>query len=525
MNELTKQKLKEINKKIDNKYKVIGFVNGEYKNCVTPCIIKCNEHGLSSGWENPSFPRYRDLFHSLICSKCAGKYIHTKEEILKILKIKFKDKFIINGYIEEFKGKETKIDIICKKHGAGKDWNTPWKPRASQILSERTSCPKCKKSYRLKEKEAITLIKQKLSSTLTFVNFIGDFKSIETTKCILKCKNHGLISNWNNPYYPTVRTILTKEDKFNCSKCENKYIKSEFEVLEELNKITKSHLKILGFLEEYKNSRSKCKIKCEIHGNGWEWENPWTPNTLKLKKGYGCPKCSKRYVKTQKEVEKEIKQKIKGKYLFKGFLNNKYKGIYTKCLLVCPQHGEGWELEKPWTPTVQRIFEGRECSKCQRELSSFTNSIKDIDKFNEERTLYFIQFKDLNTNKIFYKIGLTKNDINVRFSNFKLNKDNIKKIKQKEIKLKNIAAILSEKFILNKFEKNKKPMFHRLKETGGGGECFNKDITNGTSLKNFVNEAFLNYKTTLLTFNLSKEEYKKAEKEILKIIKEENFTF
>ena len=66
----------------------------------------------------------------------------------------------------------------------------------------------------LKEKEAITLIKQKLSSTLTFVNFIGDFKSIETTKCILKCKNHGLISNWNNPYYPTVRTILTKEDKF-----------------------------------------------------------------------------------------------------------------------------------------------------------------------------------------------------------------------------------------------------------------------------------------------------------------------
>jgi hypothetical protein len=525
MNKQTKQKLEEINKLMEIKYKVICFVEAEYKNCTTHCIVHCEEHGLSSEWNNPSMPRYTNLLNGARCSKCAGKYIHTKEEILNNIRKNFKDKFIINGYIEEFKGTETKLDIICKKHGSGKDWGTPWIPKSNDIISKRTSCPKCKKSYRLKEEEAIILIKEKLPSTLSFIKFIGNYKNTETTKCILECQEHGLSSDWNNPWTPNVKTILKKQDNFKCTKCKNFYIKSEEELTKKLNKEIKGSFKILGFFNKYKNNRSKCKIKCEIHGNGWEWENPWTPNPFSLKQGYGCPKCSKSYRKTQKEIEEEIKQKINGKYVFKGFLNNEYKSLQTKCLLVCPKHGVGWKINTPWIPTVKRILEGRECSKCKRELSSFTNSIKDIENFNEERSLYFIKFKDLNTKKIFYKIGLTKNDIDVRFSKSKLNIDEIEKLSQKKIKLNNIIAVITEKFILNKFKKYKKPMFHRLKETCGGGECFNKDITKGILLNNFVKEACLNYKDILSDFNLTTEEYNSADKEIQKILKEENFTF
>jgi hypothetical protein len=377
--------------------------------------------------------------------------------------------------------------------------------------------------------QKIKEINKTIDNNYKVVDFVGGlYTTFKDSKCIVFCKQHGLSSDWGNPWNPNIGTLKNGNG---CPKCANQYKQTEEEILTDLKKIINPNISIIKFVNnEYKNVNSRVIVKCKIHGEGKEWGTPWTPKVMQLKLGYGCPKCGGGYKPTKEEVINTINEKHKDKFEIAGFINNEYKNRNSKAIINCKIHGLSNEWENPWFPKIRNINEGGGCPRCANESNELNKIIKKEKHFKTERVLYFITFKNLKNNSLFYKIGVAKkrfdNDcIEKRFSNCNLKKDNIKIIKYKKLSFKNILVLLSEYWILRKYKEYKKPMFHILKANDGGSECFGADITKIMPLNKMIKEACLNYKHILNDFNLTTEEYNNAEKEIQKILKEENFTF
>lgn len=163
---------------------------------------------------------------------------------------------------------------------------------------------------------------------------------------------------------------------------------------------------------------------------------------------------------------------------FNGFLTS-YENSQTKCSMTCSIHGKGELFEIPWTSSIKNIKSGAGCPKCAIERNELSNCLKYQKQFKYGRTLYFITFKNLTTNKLFYKIGIAteENGIAKRFGNSLLKKDNIEIVKSEEIITTNINALVAEYWALRHFNKYRKYMLHVLKESCGGTECFSEDIT------------------------------------------------
>lgn len=391
---IEKQKITEINNIILKKYKVIGFVNNEYKNSNSKCIVECKIHGNSSEWGNPWYPSFYLLKSGLNCPKCMKNYKFTEQEVLAERNLMFKNKYKIIGFLNnEYKNNNSKCIVECKIHGNGNEWGTPWNPTVSKLKSGR-NCPKCMKKYKFTEQEIIEELNHKLKDRYKIIGFVdGKYKNINS-KCIVECKIHGNGNKWGNPWTPTVYSL-----KFgnNCPKCVNRYKHTEQEILKELNSELKNKYKISGFVNNvYKDSNSKCIIECKVHGNGGKWGTPWNPTVSKLRAGENCPKCVNRYKYTEQEIVEELNHKLKDKYKIIGLVNEIYKDSNSKCIVECKVHGNGSKWGNPWTPTVYSLKSGNNCPKCMKNY-----------KYTEQEVL-----EELNINlKDKYKIiGFVNNN-------------------------------------------------------------------------------------------------------------------
>ena len=85
---------------------------------------------------------------------------------------------------------------------------------------------------------------------------------------------------------------------------------------------------------DYINNRTKVCIVCPIHGAFWQAPN----NHMK---GVGCQKCARKYKPTAQEFAERAREIHGDKY---DYSNVDYKNARTKICIVCPEHGEFWQV-------------------------------------------------------------------------------------------------------------------------------------------------------------------------------------
>ena len=106
-------------------------------------------------------------------------------------------------------------------------------------------------------------------------------------------------------------------------------------------------------LVEYKNSKTKVKIICPIHGIFKQ-----TPNSHL--NGRGCPKC--RYIKSgdkQRLTTEQFIEKVKDVHNDKyNYFLIEYKNVKTKVKIICPTHGV-------FEQTPGSHLNGQGCPKCK----------------------------------------------------------------------------------------------------------------------------------------------------------------
>lgn len=120
--------------------------------------------------------------------------------------------------------------------------------------------------------------------------------------------------------------------------------------------------------EEYKNARTKLKMKCP---NGHIVEK-----TLDSFNNCGCKECQK---KTHEQIEQELAKE--------GYkLLSKYKNVHEKILIQCPKG------HKPYEVMLCNWRSGRRCPMC-----SESHGERKIRQYLEQHTIEFIpqyRFKD-----------------------------------------------------------------------------------------------------------------------------------
>ena len=148
-------------------------------------------------------------------------------------------------------------------------------------------------------------------------------------KIILTCPIHGDFA---------IRACRAARGDASCKKCSaiEKSIKSRTSFKEIIERIKKLHPQYcIDEKQSYKNTHTKIKIKCPIHG-----EFEMTPNSIF--NGQGCPKCGREKTKLKRcngiEWLKSECKKVHGdEYDLSKFnyVNSKTKGI-----VICKKHGE-----------------------------------------------------------------------------------------------------------------------------------------------------------------------------------------
>ena len=117
---------------------------------------------------------------------------------------------------------------------------------------------------------------------------------------------------------------------------------------------------------EYVNARTKVCIICPEHGEFWQ-----TPNHHLY--GCGCPLCRNNIKSTTTEFIEKSKQVHNYKY---DYSKTEYVNARTKVCIICPEHGEFWQLPS-------EHLRGHSCPKCGLQSISAKNSKNINDYLNK----------------------------------------------------------------------------------------------------------------------------------------------
>ena len=145
---------------------------------------------------------------------------------------------------------------------------------------------------------------------------------------------------------------------------------------------------------EYVNNSTKVCIICPVHGEFWQRPSDHL-------KGYGCNKCKYKYIwdnrgrKTTEEWIEEAKKVHGDKY---DYSKAEYKGSDEKVCIICPEHGEFWQL-------AANHLKGEGCQQCKGDKFSKERSMGK-DKFVERATNLYNGKYDYS--KVVYKNNSTK---------------------------------------------------------------------------------------------------------------------
>ena len=289
------------------------------------------------------------------------KYI-TTEEFIKRAKEVHGDKYDYSKV--EYKNTNTKICIICPKHG--EFWQTP-----NNHINQKQGCPKCAhRSYKKDINEFIEEAREIHGDKYDYSKV--EYKNNRTKICII-CSEHG-------EFQQTPYKHLLGQGCPNC--CGNKKLTTE----EFIEKACKIHGNKYDYSKvKYVNSETKVCIICPKHGEFYQ-----TPHSHLT--GEGCPKCCKTLKTTTKEFIKKAREIHGDKY---DYSKVEYKNNKTPVCIICPEHGEFWQAPN------NHLSQKQGCPKCAELINvSETN----LFNFIKENTKYEIKrqktFKWLGNKKI-----------------------------------------------------------------------------------------------------------------------------
>lgn len=305
-----------------------------YINAVTKIKIICPEHG-----EFLLLP-YNHL-KGCGCPKCGGNFNYTTNKYIELLKEKYPNSPYSFDNIT-YVNNHTPILLECKEHCV-------FSTLPSSLNKSLTECPICHKK-RISEQmtstteEFIQKAKEVYGEKYDYskVNYINAKNKV----CII-CPIHGEF--W----------ILPSEHLGGrgCPKCSNEHLwdkrtdrPTTASFIEKANIIHNG--KYIYYKTKYKNSKSKLRIECPIHG-----EFLMTPNAHLH--GQGCPKCGRitlasYFAKNINDFINEANIVHNNKYDYSKAI---YKNYATKICIICPEHGEFWQ-------TPNSHLHGHGCPLC-----------------------------------------------------------------------------------------------------------------------------------------------------------------
>lgn len=162
-----------------------------------------------------------------------------------------------------------------------------------------------------------------------------------------------------------------------------------------------------SLVEEVANSTQYVDIICKIHNT------PFSQKVGKHLKGQGCPRCIGRH-KTTEDFIAKANEVHDFKY---NYSKSNYTGAEVKTTIICPHHGEF--QQSPYC----HIRMGTGCPSCGYDRAKHSN-LRCKSEVDKDATLYIISFKNKESNKPFYKIGITKHkDPNKRFASSNFEKE------------------------------------------------------------------------------------------------------
>ena len=252
----------------------------------------------------------------------------------------------------------TKVCIICSEHG--EFWQKP------NVHLQGGGCQIC------------ASISRKIKRSLNTTEFIKkakeihgdkyDYSKVEylnnRTKICIICPTHGEFC----------QTPLGHLHGNGCLQCaiENRTEKENF-----IDKAKKLYGDKYDYSKvEYVNSKTKVCIICPEHGEFWI-----TPNNFL--RGHNCNGKHTNKL-TLEEFNKRAKEIHGDKY---DYSKVDYKNIDSKICIICPEHGEFWQVPA-------NHLRGKGCPKCSKSALkdniSFINEVKEIhgDKYDYSKVNY-----------------------------------------------------------------------------------------------------------------------------------------
>lgn len=211
---------------------------------------------------------------------------------------------------------------------------------------------------KITQEEFIEKLKEKYGDDYDYsrVEYAGNRK-----KVCLVCKKHGEF--WKRP------DALLAEGYHGCQKCsyEERATNAAMTTEEFIEKARKVHGNKYDYSKaKYKNGHEKVIIICPKHG-----EFKQTPNSHLM--GQGCPKCfferqgaitRERNLFTQDQFIEKARRIHGDKY---DYSKVEYKGAAYKVCIICPKHGEFFQL-------ANNHIQGCECPKCSDEKTAQKNT-------------------------------------------------------------------------------------------------------------------------------------------------------
>lgn len=237
--------------------------------------------------------------------------VRTKEYVVSYIK-----DMGYKSHIDEFVSAQTKFDVECPEgHTFDINWNN---------FQQGKRCPYCSGNKKKTDDEIKTMV-ENLGFELLSSSRNNDLK------LQIRCKK-GHISNIK---YSNLKNRGT------CPKCSNE---TKRKSLNDINiYLSSKGYKIID--GEYKNNKSKLKIKCE---KGHIFESYWRL----LNEGYGCcPECNGNRSLGETEVGYLISTLYEGKIMNndKSIIINPKTGCYLELDLYIPELKKAIEYGSEWT--------------------------------------------------------------------------------------------------------------------------------------------------------------------------------
>lgn len=333
---------------------------------------------------------------------------------------------------ETYISSKSKLNLRCKI--CEYEWNSSW-----NSIKIRGGCPNCNKKrhdYTIKE------IKDKLFNINPDIKILSEkyINSVSKLKCECRICGYQWSSTWGN-----------LSQGAGCSICKgigNRKADINF-VKKEMQKIN-PNIKILS--SEYNGCLGVLKCICLI--DNYEWDSKWTY----LSNGNGCPKCAKNIKLTLLEIKNRLK--IISPNI--EIMSDKYKNANSKLRCKCNLDGNIWYIK--WSD----LSKGVGCPICAINKVGWSKTSFIESSNGEDCKLYII--KCHGNGELFYKIGITKHDINYRYKTKSSMPYEYEVIKTFQGSAEYIWDL--EKEILKKHRKDNLSYTPLIKFNGSSTECF-----------------------------------------------------